>query len=253
MSIQRWDIYYDDVSACDRGDWVKADEAIARIAELEDKNLKLGTDLFETRLNLIAASKHNSELEAEVARLKQYEPKLLSLQHGEATIMVAHEVMSRLVDAFEALQGESNYTVSTFGRGKKAYEVVVRRKDKPSEHDLRKQAEAELLRVRTTGHAAAHELDNIAIECGLGHSPKPGTVAAHVREMKKLAELYPLAWEECKKWREESGDHDPASEKVWYTHNELDGWVHIAPADAHDQARAKAGVDKPHTSNSSPA
>lgn len=49
-------------------------------------------------------------------------------------------------------------------------------------------AEAELLRVRTTGHGAAHELDNIAIECGLGHSPKPGVVAAHVRAMKDRAE-----------------------------------------------------------------
>jgi len=43
--------------------------------------------------------------------------------------------------------------------------------------------EAELLRVRTTGHGAAHELDNIAVECGLGHSPKPGDVAAHVRTL----------------------------------------------------------------------
>jgi hypothetical protein len=44
--------------------------------------------------------------------------------------------------------------------------------------------EAELLRVRTTGHGAAHELDNIAVECGLGHSPKPGDVAAHVRQLR---------------------------------------------------------------------
>lgn len=36
---------------------------------------------------------------------------------------------------------------------------------------------AELHRVRTTQHGAAHELDNIAVESGLGHSPKPGTVA----------------------------------------------------------------------------
>ena len=44
--------------------------------------------------------------------------------------------------------------------------------------------EAELLRVRTTGHGAAHELDNIAIELGLGHSPQAGVVAAEVRRMK---------------------------------------------------------------------
>lgn len=47
--------------------------------------------------------------------------------------------------------------------------------------------EAELLRVRTTGHGAAHELDNIAVECGLGHSPKPGEVAAHVRQLREAS------------------------------------------------------------------
>ena len=49
--------------------------------------------------------------------------------------------------------------------------------------------EAELLRVRTTGHGAAHELDNIAVECGLGHSPKPGDVAAHVRQLREAVRV----------------------------------------------------------------
>lgn len=44
---------------------------------------------------------------------------------------------------------------------------------------------AELLRVRTTGHGAAHELDNIAVECGLGHSPAPGAVSAYVRGLRE--------------------------------------------------------------------
>ena len=44
--------------------------------------------------------------------------------------------------------------------------------------------EAELLRVRTVGHGAAHELDNIAVELGLGHSPQAGVVAAEVRRLK---------------------------------------------------------------------
>lgn len=44
----------------------------------------------------------------------------------------------------------------------------------------------ELLRVRTTQAAAAHELDNIAIELGLGHSPKPLQVQEKVRAMAKL-------------------------------------------------------------------
>lgn len=68
--------------------------------------------------------------------------------------------------------------------------------------------ESELLRVRTTGHGAAHELDNIAVECGLGHSPKPGTVAAHVRELESAcnvlgAEVYGMAWGEVgESWRD---------------------------------------------------
>lgn len=45
---------------------------------------------------------------------------------------------------------------------------------------------AELLRVRTTGHGAAHELDNIAVESGLGHSPKPGEVAEYVRRLRAI-------------------------------------------------------------------
>lgn len=45
--------------------------------------------------------------------------------------------------------------------------------------------EAELLRVRTTAHGAAHELDNIAVELGLGHSPKPTVVAEEVRKMRE--------------------------------------------------------------------
>jgi hypothetical protein len=41
-----------------------------RIAELEDKNRTLGTDLASAWLDLNAASKHNRELEAELARLR---------------------------------------------------------------------------------------------------------------------------------------------------------------------------------------
>lgn len=48
-----------------------------------------------------------------------------------------------------------------------------------------RELEAELLRVRTAGHGAAHELDNIAVEAGIGHSPRPGVVAAYVRGLKE--------------------------------------------------------------------
>lgn len=49
--------------------------------------------------------------------------------------------------------------------------------------DTIKTLNEELLRIRTTNHGAAHELDNMAIELGLGHSPKPGAVAEAVRAL----------------------------------------------------------------------
>lgn len=47
--------------------------------------------------------------------------------------------------------------------------------------------EEELLRVRTTSHAAAHHLDNIAIEQGFGAGLQPMVIADAVR--RKVAEL----------------------------------------------------------------
>lgn len=53
-----------------------------------------------------------------------------------------------------------------------------------------RERDAELLRVRTLGHAAAHELDNIAVELGLGHSPRPGAVADAVRELRNAFDTH---------------------------------------------------------------
>ena len=58
----------------------------------------------------------------------------------------------------------------------------------------------ELLRVRTAGHGAAHELDNIAIECGLGHSPKAGVVAEHVRQLLRDVRVLQEVVKECERW-----------------------------------------------------
>ena len=49
--------------------------------------------------------------------------------------------------------------------------------------------DTELLRVRTTGHAAAHELDNIAVECGMGHSPASGDVAKQIRTLTRQVKV----------------------------------------------------------------
>lgn len=48
--------------------------------------------------------------------------------------------------------------------------------------------EAELLRVRTTAHGAAHQLDNIAIEQGWGHSMPPHDIVWRIRERLKQSQ-----------------------------------------------------------------
>lgn len=107
--------------------------------------------------------------------------------------------------------------------------------------------DAELLRVRTTGHAAAHELDNIAIECGIGHSPTSGLVAAHVRALTARAEkaeaLYAKAWAECEAHRDyptddELGTGDPENENV-----NIIRMARLGTAmDDHDAKRREAGL-----------
>lgn len=131
--------------------------------------------------------------------------------------------------------------------------------------------EAELLRVRTTGHGAAHELDNIAIECGLGHSPKPGVVTANVRAMREreasaeelvsrlesaldqhivramraekerdeAKALYAKAWEECEEWRSIAARQ---ANGCWLCDLPYDQFTHVWLADAHDAARKEAGL-----------
>jgi hypothetical protein len=89
--------------------------------------------------------------------------------------------------------------------------------------------EGELLRVRTTGHAAAHELDNIAVESGIGHSPKPGTVAEHVRQQaRRIAELEAgvgktaPAWTKWARWYEDKdgrGHYESLDRERFWLHS----------------------------------
>jgi len=82
--------------------------------------------------------------DAEIARLRVYEPKVIDLTDTEVALSVARETMSSLVESFRALNGDYNYTITTFSSPvhNDRYEVVVRRADKPSAHDLCKAAEA---------------------------------------------------------------------------------------------------------------
>jgi hypothetical protein len=64
------------------------------------------------------------------------------------------------------------------------------------------------------------------------HLARIAELEAEFARLRPIAELYPLAWEECKAWRQyevDACDHacDPP----------------VAPADAHDKARAERGVE----------
>lgn len=93
-----------------------------------------------------------TEMLGEIERLKEFEPKLnLPLDPTDMTVRFAKGFLAQLVASFDALNREANYTtteVRTSGNDR-VYEVVVRRKDKPTDHELRKNAEAENERLRS--------------------------------------------------------------------------------------------------------
>jgi hypothetical protein len=65
-------------------------------------------------------------------------------------------------------------------------------------------------------------------------------ISAELARLRPLAELYPLAWEECKKWRGLIGEH--ANNREWGCIDINGVWRWVEPADAHDKARAERGV-----------
>jgi hypothetical protein len=83
--------------------------------------------------------------DAEIERLRPYEPMLIPSDFPrEMAVKCARGFLARIVQSFDALNGESNYSVTEVqtANGRK-YEVTVRRTDKPTPHVLRKKAEAE--------------------------------------------------------------------------------------------------------------
>jgi hypothetical protein len=63
---------------------------------------------------------------------------------------------------------------------------------------------------------------------------------AELARLRPFAGLYPLAWEECKKWRGLIGEH--ANNREWGCTDINGVWRWVAQADAHDKARAERGV-----------
>lgn len=105
--------------------------------------------------SLAAAEDRVKELDAEVERLRPFEPRVLpSDWPHECKIAHAKGFMEPLVLAFDAMNGECNYTETCVRHGSKEYTVTVRRGDKPTPHELRMAAEA---RVRELEEALLAE------------------------------------------------------------------------------------------------
>lgn len=89
--------------------------------------------------------------DAEIERLKVYEPQLLlSSTPHDIKVTVAKEMMANLTMSFDALNGDANYseTEITSSITGKTYFVTVHRGDKPTPHQLRKKADDELERLK---------------------------------------------------------------------------------------------------------
>lgn len=108
------------------------------VKELE-ASIRRGTDK-QTCRNALAEIRR---LRAEVERLKPFEPRM-RMDGSGVTVYAAKGFMAHIVQSFDALNGEANYSateISTFEGD--SYEVVVRRHDKPTPHELRKRVEVE--------------------------------------------------------------------------------------------------------------
>jgi hypothetical protein len=84
--------------------------------------------------------------------------------------------------------------------------------------------------------AAIAELQEMVNVCEMDRN----RALAELARLRPFAELYPLAWEECEKWRGLIGEH--ANNREWGCTDINGVWRWVAPADAHDKARADRGV-----------
>lgn len=90
-----------------------------------------------------------ARLKARIAELEPFEPRMTATSTPtDMRIMLAKGFLKPIVEALDAMNGDNNYTVTEASCGDRKYEITVRRWDKPTAHDLRKQAEAEADRLR---------------------------------------------------------------------------------------------------------
>jgi hypothetical protein len=140
--------------------WFKDDQKNFPGAD-ESCGVCVGDHVAETLA--MEAATEIERLRKENERLKEWEPRLLPLSSPkELVVSVKEGFLSRLVESLDAMNGDANYTVTQARCGDTKYEIVVRRADKPTPHELRKKAEAELAEAKAEIarlHARIDELD----------------------------------------------------------------------------------------------
>ena len=136
---------------------------------------------------IIESVADRTDMLAEIERLRAFEPIIdLPINPKDMTLRFAKGFLSQLVLAFDAINGDANYTateIRTVENGH-AYEVVVRRKDKPTDHELRKLAEAEIEKLTAARDMAIKALS----DSGRSHGLEMGTLQSQLDESRREVE-----------------------------------------------------------------
>lgn len=105
-----------------------------RTTDWNDAQEKIGT--LEAQL---------ADKDKEIERLRVFEPTVaLHNFPDEVAIQCAKGFLAQLIQSFEVLNRDSNYTETTISSGGVTYKIEVRRADKPTPHELRKSAETQI-------------------------------------------------------------------------------------------------------------
>lgn len=143
---------------------------------------RLRQQLEESERQREALAVDKAQLLRRVKELEPYEPRTTGLRSGpegmQMNVLIHQNLMRAMVVALDALNGAANYTeTELFYDGPetpdpadppRTYVVTVRRKDKPTPHELRRKAEAALeafltdaLEVAAHSHCTAAELAEV--------------------------------------------------------------------------------------------
>jgi len=110
--------------------------------------------IHNMRLEIERLHSENDSLRAENERLKAFEPRICQFTPTGVQIVAAKEFLKMLLWSFKEYLDEEkaeNYLIidmSLADEPEHKYTVELRRPNKPSSHDKRKEAEAEIARLR---------------------------------------------------------------------------------------------------------